>query len=454
MTVSISSYAKVAALNRQKTVKNLGLSEGVVYLKGGSVPVRRWTDTEGSFRQESNFMYLTGVQDPDCHLLINLATKNATLLVPRYDADHTLWCGATPSVEALQKIHDIDVKYADELTQLLSETSGASKTVHILDGEELTAKGLNIVSDKLRTAITEARVIKSQEEIELMRAAGKISGKAHVALMKTVKPGVGTERNLEATFIHTCMSEGAHHQAYTGIFAAGRAGSVLHYVKNNAPIPSNKSELVLVDAACELNCYASDITRCFPVGGKFEGDHKTIYEIVLKVQKAVLAAMKPGVLWEDMHRLAEKVTLDGLLEAGIVKGDKDVLLKHHVPALFFPHGLGHLIGIDVHDCGGYPAGVERIQEPGIRYLRMRRTLVPGMVVTVEPGVYFVDPILDEALANPILKDFINVDVLTRFRNSVGGVRIEDDVAITETGIDNLTGWVPKDVDEIEKIMAQ
>ena len=141
-------------------------------------------------------------------------------------------------------------------------------------------------------------------------------------------------------------------QAYTGIIAAGHHAATLHYVKNNAPLPSpttpTESPLVLVDAACELNCYASDITRCFPIGGKFLGDNKTVYEIVLNMQKAVLAALKPGVLWEDMHRLAESVALDGLIRAGIVRGDRNDMLKNHVPAVFFPHGLGHLIGIDVH----------------------------------------------------------------------------------------------------------
>ncbi|KAI8847359.1 peptidase M24, structural domain-containing protein [Chytridium lagenaria] len=456
MTVEAFSFAKVAAANRLKTIKNLGLTDGAIYVKGGSVLTRRWTDTEEPFRQESNFYYLTGVEDPDCHLVVSLKTQESTLLVPRYDDDYTLWCGAPPSVEALQTKHQIKVLFADELKAVLEAAAGDSKTVHVIEGEDALHQmsEVNITADRLKTAITEARVIKCQEEIELMRRAGRISGNAHIALMKTVRPGIGTERDLQATFIHECTKSGAHLQAYTGIFASGRSGSILHYTKNNAPIPANKSDLVLVDAACELACYASDITRCFPTGGKFEGDFKVVYEIVLEVQMAVLAAMKPGVLWEDMHRLAESVTCDGLLKAGIVKGNKDDLLKHHIPALFFPHGLGHLIGIDVHDCGGYPAGVERIQEPGIRYLRMRRPLVPGMVVTVEPGLYFVDPILEKALADPVLREFLNIDVLARFHKNVGGVRIEDDVAITETGIDNLTGWVPKSVADIEAIMAQ
>ena len=138
--------------------------------------------------------------------------------------------------------------------------------------------------------------------------------------------------------------------------------------------------------------------------------------------------------------------------ANLVKGSEEDLIKNHVAALFFPHGLGHLIGIDVHDCGGYPAGVERIQEPGIRYLRMRRQLKENMVVTVEPGVYFVDAILEPALANAQVAQFFNIPILERFRR-VGGVRIEDDVVILKDGIENLSGWIPKDMEHVEQIMS-
>ncbi|KAJ3188075.1 hypothetical protein HK101_009231 [Irineochytrium annulatum] len=450
------SYAKIALANRLKALKHLSADgAGAVYLRGLGIETRRWTDTEQPFRQES---YMTGVSEPDAHLVISLKTQQATLLVPKYDDDHALWSGRPPTLEALKKAHGLDVHFSDQLSAVLGRAvEGGNKKVHALDGEnvdDVKALGYEVVTDKLRLAITEARVIKSPDEIELMRAAGKVSGDAHVALMKSVHPGVGTERELHGLFVGECWKGGAPTQAYTGIMAAGRNGATLHYIRNDAPVPKDGREMILVDAACERECYASDITRTYPVGGKFEGDFKTVYEIVLDVQKAVLKAMKPGIQWEDMHRLAESVTCDGLLKAGIVKGSKEELLKNHIPALFFPHGLGHLIGIDVHDCGGYPPGVERIPEPGIRYLRMRRPLTPGMVVTVEPGCYFVDAILEPAAKDPNVSKYLNLPVLERFWKHVGGVRIEDDVAITETGIDNLTGWVPKDIDEIEKVMKK
>jgi Xaa-Pro dipeptidase len=210
--------------------------------------------------------------------------------------------------------------------------------------------------------------------------------------------------------------------------------------------------MLLVDAGCEVSCYASDVTRTYPVNGKFGHEDGIIYQIVLDSQEAVLRAMKPGVEWEDMHRLAEKVILNGLISAGIVHGEYQELMKHHVAALFFPHGLGHLIGLDVHDVGGYPPGVERIQEPGIRYLRMRRTLKENMVVTVEPGLYFIDQLLDQALQDHILSKFINASVLDKFRH-IGGVRIEDDVLITSAGIEILTAAIPKQIQEIQDLMS-
>jgi Xaa-Pro dipeptidase len=161
--------------------------------------------------------------------------------------------------------------------------------------------------------------------------------------------------------------------------------------------------------------------------------------------------MKPGISWPDMHRLAVRVIAERLKDAGILRGSLEDLLANHVPALFMPHGLGHLMGLDVHDCGGYPEGTSRINEPGIRSLRCGRTLEAGMVITVEPGVYFIDALLEPALADPAVSRFLAADTLQRFR-AFGGVRIEDDVLVTASGSENLT-HVPRDVRDIEAVMA-
>ncbi|KAI9094646.1 peptidase M24, structural domain-containing protein [Phlyctochytrium arcticum] len=457
MTASCT-YAPLARENRSQVLQNLrnaGAASGALYFRGLETTERRWTDAENPFRQESNFFYLTGVTEADCHLIIDLASGESHLLIPNYGKDHALWCGQPPTAA------DCKAKYGLDHAATVADAPSILKklnpsTIHVLKQEtnfsllgDLKSK---VETSLLLTAVTEARLIKSAGEIELMRKAAKISGDAHIALMKAVKPGHETEQQLHALFEYECFRKGGRYQAYTPIVASGRNGAILHYVDNTDNVAQEKRDMLLVDAACEYQCYAADITRTYPVGGKFEGDWKTTYEICLDMQKTVLAALKPEVEYEEMHRLANKVAAEGLLKAGLIKGSIDELIANHIPNIFFPHGLGHSIGLDVHDVGGYPAGVPRIDEPGLRFLRMRRTLKEGMVITIEPGIYFVDPILDQALADPVKRAFLNVDVVERFRKSVGGVRIEDDVVITKDGIDNLTGWVPKEIADIEKVM--
>ncbi|KAI8904126.1 peptidase M24, structural domain-containing protein [Gorgonomyces haynaldii] len=439
---------KYAQENRAKVLNKLSNASGLVFVKGGVLKERQWTDTELPFRQESFFFYLTGVKEPGFALVLDLATKKSELYMPNYDPDYSLWHGKPLTKEDLKKQFLVDAVH--QMDQLTSRLEKATK-IHVLEKQECDLKQAD--ASLLRTAVVESRVIKSETEIELMRYAAAVSGHAHIQLMQQVKP-LATERQLHALFEYECAKHDCHFQAYNPIVASGKRGAVLHYGQNNGIVPEDEREFLLVDAGCEFELYASDITRTYPSGGKFEGDFKTIYEIVLETQHAVLDALKDGVEWEDMHRLAAQVTLEGLIKAEIVKGDEQELIDNHIAALFFPHGLGHLIGIDVHDCGGYPAGVERIQEPGIRYLRMRRTLKEGMCVTVEPGLYFVDAILDKAVVDPKINKYLNLPVLERFRKNVGGVRIEDDVVIRKDGHDNLTGWIPKSVLDVELIMQQ
>jgi Xaa-Pro dipeptidase len=209
--------------------------------------------------------------------------------------------------------------------------------------------------------------------------------------------------------------------------------------------------MFLNDSGGEYHGYAADITCSYPVNGRFTHEQRMIYETVLAANLAVQQAMKPGVAWPDMHRLAERVLAERLRDAGLVKGSVEELLANHIPALFMPHGLGHLMGLDVHDVGGYPEGTTRIDEPGIRSLRCGRKLETGMVITVEPGVYFIDAVLEPALADSVKSRFLAADVVKKFR-AFGGVRIEDDVLVTEGGALNLTR-VPREPGEIEAVMA-
>ncbi|GAB5585713.1 hypothetical protein Unana1_00613 [Umbelopsis nana] len=439
------------ATNVQKVIKNLQKNDGVIYLKGQVLHERDDTDVELPFRQESNFFYMTGVTEADFHVVISLSTGKITLIAPDIVPDHVMWMGLPDTPEQLLTKYDVnEVVYASKLGEVLQkENSEKIYTLSICDTASLPQNFQSKV-DKvaLKQAIYEARMYKAQWEVELMRMANKISSDAHIKLMKEAKAGLN-EQQLHALFLYESARFGAFFQSYNPIVAAGSNAATLHYGKNNAGI--SKEQFVLVDAGAELNCYASDITRTFPAGGKFSQEQRDIYEIVLEMQKQSFALCKPGIEWEDIHRHALRIACRGLIKLGILKGDEDELIANHIPASLFPHGLGHSIGIDVHDVGGYPVGVQKIDEPGIRNLRMRRKLEAGMAVTVEPGIYFCDFIIDPLLKDEATSKYFDLDKLNQYKK-VGGVRIEDDIVITETGFDNLT-TVPKEIHEIEALMA-
>uniref|UniRef100_K1PLN4 Xaa-Pro dipeptidase n=1 Tax=Magallana gigas TaxID=29159 RepID=K1PLN4_MAGGI len=202
----------------------------------------------------------------------------------------------------------------------------------------------------------------------------------------------------------------------------------------------------------EYYCYASDITCSYPANGKFTDKQRGIYEAVYKSSRAVMKALKPGVSWVDMHLLADRVHLEELKKLGLLKGDVEEMMKVRLGAVFMPHGLGHFMGIDTHDVGGYPEGVERSDKPGLKSLRTAREVKPRMVLTIEPGVYFIDVLLDAALRDPQQSQFMCREVIDQYRG-FGGVRIEDDVAVTDDGMELLT-CVPRTVEEIEAWMAE
>jgi len=209
--------------------------------------------------------------------------------------------------------------------------------------------------------------------------------------------------------------------------------------------------MVLLDMGAEYFCYCADITCSYPVGGAFTPDQRFVYQTVLECQKQILAAMRPGVLWADMHRLMWRITLTNLKTYGLLVGDVSEMLEQNLGFVFTPHGLGHLIGLDTHDCGGYlPHTPPRSSVPGLSKLRTARVLKAGMALTVEPGCYFIDAQIDPALADPNTAKFFVPDVLARFRG-FGGVRLEDVVVVTDSGVDNLT-LCPRTVSEVESVM--
>ncbi|XP_068938735.1 xaa-Pro dipeptidase [Petaurus breviceps papuanus] len=457
------------SLNRKRLCDRLRKNPAVqkcslVLLQGGEESNRYCTDTGVLFRQESFFHWAFGVTEPGCFGVIDVDFGKSILFVPRLPESHATWMGKIHSREHFKEKYAVDdVQYSDDIAKVL-----ASKTPSVL----LTLRGVNTDSGSicreasfegisqfnvnntiLHPEIVECRVIKTDMELEVLRYTNKVSSDAHREVMKAVKVGM-KEYELESLFEHYCYSRGGmRHSSYTCICGSGENAAVLHY--GHAGAPNDKTiqdgDLCLFDMGGEYYCFSSDITCTFPANGKFTPDQKAIYEAVLRSSRAVMNAIKPGVSWPDMHRLADRVHLEELTRISILTGNVDDMVRVHLGAVFMPHGLGHFLGIDVHDVGGYPEGVERIDEPGLRSLRTARTLEQGMVLTVEPGIYFIDHLLDQALADPAQACFINNHTLQRFRG-FGGVRIEEDVVVTASGVELLT-CVPRTVEEIEACMA-
>uniref|UniRef100_A0A182V619 Peptidase M24 domain-containing protein n=1 Tax=Anopheles merus TaxID=30066 RepID=A0A182V619_ANOME len=301
----------------------------------------------------------------------------------------------------------------------------------------------------------ESRVIKSPAEIEVLRYVARVSSDAHKAVMKAMKPGMH-EYQAEAEFLrHSYAVGGCRHVSYTCICGAGTNSAILHYGHAGSPndCAIQDGAMCLFDMGANYGGYAADITCSFPANGKFTADQRLVYNAVLAARDAVCGAAREGVSWVDMHLLANRVMLEEMRKGQLLQGDVDEMMEAGLNAIFQPHGLGHFLGLDVHDVGGYlPGCPERSSKAGVNRLRTARTLKAGMYLTIEPGCYFIEPLLNKAYGDPSLSKFLVKENLDRFRN-FGGVRIEDDVLITETGIENFT-LVPRTVDEIEAWMAK
>eukprot|EP01080_Neovahlkampfia_damariscottae_P001529 gene1529-12655_t len=427
-------------------------STSAIFLQGGKSETRYNTDVDIIFRQESNFWYITGNPDPNSFCLLNPSTKKCILFVEELSEEHALWCGESTTIEDYKNETKVDeVLFLKDLSKILKEWKveelfTLSET--LLD-KSLIPNEIQINKTRLYEELKSLRIFKTKEEIELLKHANKISGEAHIEIMKQLKPNTN-ECFYDGLFTGHCIKNGMKHLAYSSIVAGGNRGAVLHYVNNDKMLKDG--DLLLTDGGCEYLCYASDITRTIPVNGKFTNDQKSIYQIVLNAQKTVISNLKPGIKWVDMHILAEKIICEGLIDLDFIKGEYDELIENDIPSLFFPHGLGHFMGIDVHDPPNRDSSVIVPQRPGIQYLRCSPIFEEGMVITVEPGLYFIKNMLEKAFSNEKQKKFLNIEKIKKFMN-FGGIRIEDDILITKNGFENLTN-VPKEIEDIEKIMKK
>jgi Xaa-Pro aminopeptidase len=423
---------------RQRLAEQMG--RGVAVLS--TAPERRRNrDAHYPFRFDSYFYYLTGFDEPEAVLVLIAGDEVRSLLFCRdKHEEREIWDGFRHGPEAAREAFGFDEAHSNtKLDEMLPKLLADQPAMFCDVGENgewdtRLIQWLNAVRAQVRTGISapseirdirklldEMRLIKDAHELDIMRRAARISANAHRRAMRHARPGLH-EYNIEAELLHEFRSHGAQAPAYTPIVAGGANACVLHYVANDAPLKDG--DLLLIDAGCELDGYASDITRTFPVNGRFSGPQRDVYELVLAAQAAAIAKVSPGSAWQDPHDAAVRVLVRGFVDLGLLEGSVDGLIESGDFRRFYMHRTGHWLGMDVHDCGEY-------KRDG-RW----RALSPGMVLTVEPGCY-IRP------GDNVPEHLWNI-----------GVRIEDDAAVTTDGCEILTSQAPKTIADIEALMGR
>tara|TARA_B100000900_G_scaffold309344_1_gene268054 strand:- start:1030 stop:2325 length:1296 start_codon:yes stop_codon:yes gene_type:complete len=424
--------------NRRNSLGKSLPMNSVLLIPGADLQYRN-ADSSFPFRQDSSFYYMSGFCEPSSLMAIvnNSDGISSMIFVPPKDKLKEIWdgyrAGPIGAVEDFlfdkafdniqidktlpdilhgieQVLYPIGKKQGFDQRVIDWTTSAASKDRH--------SKSINIID--ATSLIGNIRLIKDEHEIELIKKACDISAEAHIEAMKSVKSG-DSEQYIESMYIHEFSKRGARYPAYNPIVAGGENACVLHYVENNQIL--NDSDLLLVDAGCEYEMYAADITRTFPVNGKFSDEQLKIYEIVLNAMNAAIESVKKGNSIMEPQEVSEKVITEGLVKIGLLKGDPEELHKSGAYKDFYMHKIGHWLGLDVHDAGDYMEGDE--------FMKFK----PGMITTIEPGIY--------------ISSSMNVD--DKWKGI--GVRIEDDILVTEDGNENLTKKVPSDPHEIESLMS-
>ena len=436
---------KDCALHRKALRR--ALPDGLILLAGG-VEIARNNDVNFVFRQKSDFLYAAGVPEPGYFALLDPKRGRDTLFIPRVDARYRVWEGHVPDPREARRMYGFHSSfYADELPAALKHARRGYR-IGYADHEACQRlakplRGLRLRPAELREALEELRACKTQGELELLAKASEISGEAHRRVMAKARPGM-REYELQAEFEGHCLRRGLKHQGYPPIVAAGKNGAVLHYRQNDAPL--RKGELLLIDAGAECGGYSADITRTFPVGGRFSRRQRDVYSVVLEAQEQCIDRARPGVVSGDLHLHSMKVLAEGMRSLGFLRGSIEELVVGGAIRLFYPHGLTHMLGLDVHDCMG---GKRRqLRSPDHIRLRFNAKLEAGFVITMEPGIYFTAALLnDPALRGKYRKqvDFKKAESFLDF----GGVRIEDDILVRAAGPPANLTQVPKRIEDVE-----
>ena len=426
--------------NRRKRLMDMMGSESIAILPTASVSIRN-RDVEFPFRPDSDFYYLTGYSEPEAVVVLIPDRDEGEYILFCRERDEKMetWHGRRSGLQGALEIYAADDAFpVEDMDDILPGLIEGHERVFYNMGsnqnfDQRVLGWVNQIKSNVRSGavapdefislnhfLHEMRLYKSRYEISLMRKAAKISAKAHKRAMKSCMPGM-YEYQLEGELIAEFIKNGARHSAYPAIVGSGANSCILHYTDNSDAIV--EGDLLLIDSGAEYQCYASDITRTFPVNGKYTGAQRDIYSLVLAAQKAAIDEIKPGKYWNNPHDAAVKVLTEGLVDLGILKGNIDDLIENEEYTKYYMHRTGHWLGMDVHDVGDYKLDGEW------------RMLEAGMVMTVEPGIYL-----------PASQD------LSRELHNIG-VRIEDDVVVTKDGNDVLSKDAPKTINEIEELMA-
>ena len=434
--------ASAFAARRQRVLD--ALPDGSALLLPTHPEVARNSDVEYPFRPDSDFYWLTGFKEPDAWALLRKDEPHYTLFVRPKDREREIWTGIRAGVEGAIGRYGADQAFplADldqELGALLEpvetlffamgRSAANDQTLHGLLARLRRGRKLHLGPSAVlepSRLLADLRLHKTDEELELMRTGAAISGEAHTEAMRQVRPGMN-EYEIEALIEYTFRRRGAWGWAYGSIVGGGANACILHYRENDAVL--RDGDLMLIDAGAEVDGYATDITRTSPVNGRFSPAQRDLYQLVLDVQVAAVEATKPGLSLQTMHDDVLRGLSQGLLDLGLLSGSLDQILEEKLYRRYYMHRTSHWLGLDVHDVGGYRVAAEGSDGDN-------RPLAAGMVFTIEPGIY-VAPDDEEAPE--------------AFRGI--GIRIEDDVLVTETGYENLTDSTPKTIDDIEALQA-